>query len=139
MTAIARVVIADDDAMIREAMAALITDEDQLDLVGVAVDADDLVDHVGRLRPDLVVLDGRMPGGGGAAALSQIRARWPSTLVVAMTAYDDDEAREELVGADRYVVKGAGGPSVVDVMLELVGQQQGGGGADRSGPAAPGS
>jgi DNA-binding NarL/FixJ family response regulator len=117
---IARVVIADDDAMVRDALADLIRDEARLDLVGVAADADELVAEIARLKPEIVVLDGRMPGGGGAAALVQIREHWPDTIVVAMSAYDDDKARTELAGADAYVVKGAPGPSILDVLLDLL-------------------
>lgn len=118
-----RVVIADDDDLVRDAMVALIADEERLDLVGVAVDADDLVEQLADREADLVVLDSRMPGGGGAVALHHIRRRWPHTLVVAMTAYDDDLARAELAGADSYVVKGAPGPPIVDVMVELLSQR----------------
>src|SRR5256885_17032949 len=72
-----RVLIADDDREIRAALAGLIATEASLDLVAEAKDADEAVELARRLRPDVALVDVRMPGGGGPRATPAIRSRCP--------------------------------------------------------------
>src|SRR5438309_8240036 len=106
-----RVMLADDDAYVREALAGLIGTESSLDLVGQARDADEAVELARRLHPDVAVLDVRMPGGGGPRAARAIREACPRTQVVALSAHDDREAILEMIraGAVGYLVKGLPG------------------------------
>lgn len=110
-----RVLLADDDPHIREALSELINDEPGLELVGTAADAEEAVELFRVSLPDVVVLDNKMPAGGGAAALAGIKAIRPETHVVVLSAYDDDASRQTLSAAARYVVKG----SAVDLLATI--------------------
>ena len=104
-----RVLIAEDERVIRDALARMVDDEDSLELVAVAADANEAVALAGRERPDVALIDVKMPGGGGVRATREIRRLSPQTRVVALSAYDDrttvlDMVRAGVVG---YLVKGA--------------------------------
>ncbi len=114
-----RVLVADDSQSVREALCQLIADDPDLELVGEAADAETAIDLARTIRPDVVVLDGRMPGGGGAAALAALGAELPEVRVVVLSAYDDAQSRIELAGADRFVSKGER-VDLIDVIREVV-------------------
>jgi DNA-binding NarL/FixJ family response regulator len=106
------VIIADDDELVRKMVGAMIEEDPNLDLVGVAEDADQALDLAAQHNPDVAVLDLNMPGGGGfggAGAAARIKAAYPDMRVLALTASDDLETKMKLanVGADGYIVKGA--------------------------------
>jgi EAL domain-containing protein (putative c-di-GMP-specific phosphodiesterase class I)/DNA-binding NarL/FixJ family response regulator len=104
-----RVLIAEDEEEVRSALADVIRGEASLELVAEAADAAEAADLAERHRPDVALLDVRMPGGGGARAAVHIRERSPRTHVVAFSAYDDRESVREMLGAGAvgYLVKGA--------------------------------
>jgi DNA-binding NarL/FixJ family response regulator len=104
-----RVLIADDDEAIRSAMRELIEHQGDLELAGVAADADEAIELAMRLRPDVAVLDVRMPGGGGPRAAAEIRRLSPSTATLAFSAYQDRTSVLAMLdaGAVGYLVKGA--------------------------------
>jgi two-component system chemotaxis response regulator CheY len=113
-----RVLIADDDAGIRATLAALAGREPTLELVGEAEDADQAIELAERRRPDVVVLDLAMPGGGGARAAQEIRDRLPEARIVALSADDSQGAVYDMTraGAVGYVVKGAPPEEIVRVI-----------------------
>jgi diguanylate cyclase (GGDEF)-like protein len=104
-----RVLIADDDPMIRLTMAALIERQPDFELVGEAENADEAIDLAARRRPDVVLLDVNMPGGGGLRAANDIREANPDVKVVALSADDSAGAQYDMTraGAVGYVVKGS--------------------------------
>ncbi len=104
-----RVLIADDEAAIRSAMRELIDYERGLEVAGVACDADEAIELAVRLRPDVAVLDVRMPGGGGPRAAAEIRRLSPETRAIAFSAYQDRTSVLSMLdaGAVGYLVKGA--------------------------------
>jgi EAL domain-containing protein (putative c-di-GMP-specific phosphodiesterase class I)/CheY-like chemotaxis protein len=112
------VLIADDDPVLRDAMAALIQAEGSMELVGVATDALQVVELAGTLTPDVAVIDVRMPEGGGAAAARGIRQISPSTRIVALSAYEDRTTVLEMLraGAVGYVVKGTSPREIVEAI-----------------------
>jgi two-component system response regulator DesR len=75
-----RVLLADDEQLTREAVAALLDLEGDLEVVAQADDADTAIEAIGRLRPDVAVLDVEMPGGGGLAVVE----RWASEVTCVM-------------------------------------------------------
>jgi DNA-binding NarL/FixJ family response regulator/EAL domain-containing protein (putative c-di-GMP-specific phosphodiesterase class I) len=104
-----RVLIADDDEAIRSAMRELVEHEADFELVGTARDADEAIELAMRLRPDVAVLDVRMPGGGGPRAAAEIRRLSPTTSTLAFSAYQDRTSVLAMLdaGAVGYLVKGA--------------------------------
>src|SRR3990170_2092706 len=114
-----RVVIADDEALVRQALGELIAAESALELAGEAHDAGGVIELAREHRPDVALVDVRMPGGGGPRAAREIKLCSPLTRVVALSAYSDHETVIEMVraGAVGYVVKGAPGREVVDAIL----------------------
>lgn len=111
-----RVLIADDEPMVRDALAQLILEEDSLELVGAAGDADQAIELASVAHPDVALLDVRMPQGGGARAAREIRATEPQTRVLALSAHDDRATVLEMLraGAMGYLVKGARGAEILE-------------------------
>ena len=102
-----RVLIADDDALARALMTAIVERDGELELVASAEDADRAIELAGEHRPDVAVLDWVMPGGGGPAAAREILVRSPETRIVALTASAAGGAGDPLEdGARSALVKG---------------------------------
>jgi EAL domain-containing protein (putative c-di-GMP-specific phosphodiesterase class I)/DNA-binding NarL/FixJ family response regulator len=110
-----RVLLAEDDALVRQALAKLIDGDPSLTLVACAADATDAVALAAREQPDVAVLDVRMPRGGGVAAARGISRRSPETRILALSAQDDRATVLEMLeaGAVGYLVKGSSVDSIV--------------------------
>ena len=99
-----RVVLADDNVLVREGVRALLEASDGLEVVGVASDAPSLMETAGALGPDVVVTDIKMPPNfrlEGIDCAHEIRARHPDTGVVVLSAHDDEEYALALLGRGR--------------------------------------
>lgn len=105
-----RIVLVDDHEIVRLGLITLLEDQPGLQVVGEAGNAADAVQAVATLRPDVVLMDIRMPGDGGIEATRQITARFPETKVVMLTSFADDELvlRAISAGAVGYVLKQVG-------------------------------
>lgn len=103
-----RVMIADDDALARALIEAIVERDTELELVACAEDAEGAIELADEHRPDVAVLDWVMPGGGGPAATREILLRSPETKIVALTASDEREEMSDSIraGAQQAVVKG---------------------------------
>ena len=104
-----RVLIADDDSFMREALAAIIASDSSLDLVAQACDAEQAITLALTHHPDVAILDVKMPFGGGTRATTEIRLKSPRTKILAFSAYGDRSTIIDLVrhGAHGYLVKGS--------------------------------
>ena len=118
-----RVLIAEDDARMRLALREVVAAAAGLELCGVVEDADQAIVLAERLRPQVCVLDVRMPGGGGPRATREIRARSPWTRIVALSGYQDRETVVEMLraGASAYLVKGAAPEELVATIEAVAG------------------
>ena len=94
-------------ARTRRALRALLAVHPGFAMVGEAVDGEEAVTAVERLRPDLVLLDVRMPRLDGIAATARITARWPAVRVVAHSLAVERRDDALAAGADAFVPKGA--------------------------------
>jgi DNA-binding NarL/FixJ family response regulator len=105
-----RIVLVDDHEIVRLGLITLLEDQPGLQVVGEAGNAADAVQVVATLRPDVVLMDIRMPGDGGIEATRQITARFPEIKVVMLTSFADDELvlRAISAGAGGYVLKQVG-------------------------------
>lgn len=111
-----RVLVADDEPALRDALADLLAHEPSLALVGTAADADQAVSLAHREQPDVALVDVSMPAGGGPRAAREIVRTSPRTRVIALSAFEDRATVLEMLraGAVGYLVKGAGGEEIVD-------------------------
>ena len=106
-----RVVLADDQALVRSGLRALLANSDDLHVVGEAADGREAVAVVTRTQPDVVLMDIRMPGMDGIAATRQITAdaRLAEVAIVILTTFDEDDQIFAAIraGASGYLLKDA--------------------------------
>jgi DNA-binding NarL/FixJ family response regulator len=114
-----RVVVADDHPLFREGLRSLIADSAETDLVGLAADGDEAVAVVLARRPDVVVMDLRMPGLNGVDATRKIVAALPDVAVLVLTMVEEDASifAAMRAGARGYVLKGAGPETILRSIL----------------------
>ena len=104
-----RVLLADDHPVVRSGLRALLGTIDGIEVVGEAADGDGAVRETQLLKPDIVLMDVRMPGLDGVEATRRIRAAVPTTAVLVLTMFDDDATVFTALqaGARGYLLKGA--------------------------------
>ncbi len=104
-----RVVVADDHPIVRAGIVALLQDADDVRVVGQASDGDEAVATVLAERPDVVLMDLRMPGCNGDEATARILAREPGIRVLILTTYESDDQILAAIeaGASGYLLKAA--------------------------------
>src|SRR2546430_17486657 len=96
-----RVMIADDEEGICDALSSLLEDDEQISLVGAGRDADQAIAIAAREQPDVALLDVRMPRGGGARAARQNPRDGPSTEIISLYANDDNGGNRAMLPAGR--------------------------------------
>jgi CheY-like chemotaxis protein len=104
-----RVLLADDHRIVRESLRLLLSDEDDIQVVGEAVHGREAVDLALRLEPDVVIMDVSMPLIDGDVATRQIKEHLPKTRVIALSTYTEPETINKMyqAGAEGYVLKTA--------------------------------
>ncbi|MBX7197494.1 MAG: response regulator transcription factor [Sandaracinaceae bacterium] len=104
-----RVLLVDDQALFREGLALLLGTSPELEVVGEAADGRAAAERAATLRPDVVLMDLRMPGTDGVAGTRAIRAVAPDSKVLVLTTFDDDESVFDAIsaGAVGYLLKDA--------------------------------
>jgi len=112
------VLVADDDPEMRAVLADAIASDTALKLVGLARDAREAIAMARVEAPDVVLLDVKMPGGGGGEAAREIHRMAPSTAIVALTAHEDETSVGEMLaaGARSYLVKGASPQEILSAL-----------------------
>ena len=110
-----KVLVADDHALFREGITALLAGYDDLEVVGEAADGKQAVDQVGKLHPDVVLMDIAMPGLGGLEATFEIKKLYPDVKILVLTQYDNREYVYRFLnaGVSGYVLKRAAGTELV--------------------------
>jgi DNA-binding NarL/FixJ family response regulator len=117
-----RVLIADDDPVVRRLVASMIEGEPSLELVGQAHDAEEAVALALEIAPDVALLDWRMPKGGGAQAAREMTGRCPDVALVALTSSGTEEAAVEMLraGVTSFLVKGGSREDLVHTLHRVV-------------------
>ena len=105
-----RILIADDHLVVRQGLQLILSMEDDMEVVGEANNGETAVRLASELQPDVVLMDLRMPGMGGLAAIEQILAQWPDLAIVILTTYNEDDLmlRGLQAGARGFLLKDAG-------------------------------
>jgi DNA-binding NarL/FixJ family response regulator len=117
-----RIVVADDHPVVRGGLVAMLRTIPGLDVVGEASDGDAAVHAVLEYRPDVILMDVRMPGRGGIEATRQIRELVPDCRVLMVTMYDDDATvfTAMQAGAQGYLLKDAEQEDIVRAVHGVV-------------------
>jgi two-component system, NarL family, response regulator LiaR len=137
-----RLLICDDQVVVCEGLRAILSTVPEMNVIGVAYDGEEAVRLVEKLRPDIVLMDLKMPVMNGIQATREVRTRFPQIKVLVLTTYDFDDwvfdsirsgasgyllkdtPRDQLVAAIRGTVDGKSyiDPSVASKLLSKVGQ-----------------
>ena len=118
-----RLVLVDDHEVVRLGLKTLLERHPQFEVVGEAGNARDAVDLVSRIKPDVVLMDIRLPGASGIDACEEITKNNPNSKVIMLTSYAEDEMLFSAIraGASGYVLKQIGGEDLVKA-IESVGR-----------------
>ncbi len=111
-----KVFLLDDHEIVRQGIATLLEDEDDVTVVGEAGGATEALAAVARAKPDVAVLDVRLADGNGVAVCREIRSNHPEVACLMLTSFADDQALVEasMAGAAGYVLKQIRGNDLVD-------------------------
>ena len=104
-----RILLADDHAIVRAGIHALLDSQDDFEVVGEAEDGRKTIDMVQQLQPDVVVMDIAMPDMDGLEATQRIRAEFPEVRILALTMHEDERYFFQAIhaGASGFIIKGA--------------------------------
>lgn len=113
-----RILIAEDHAVVREGTRQILEQEADLEVVAEAADGEEAVRLAGTNKPDVAIIDIAMPKVDGIEATKKIKALYPSTAVLILSAYDDDQFVFSLVeaGAAGYLLKSVRGRQLIDAV-----------------------
>jgi DNA-binding NarL/FixJ family response regulator len=113
-----KVIIADDHVLFREGTRSLIDHEKDMEVVGEASDGEEAINLVTKLHPHVVLMDISMPKVNGIEATRRIKEDFPSTAVLILTAYDNDQYIVALLeaGAAGYLLKNVSGSDLVNAI-----------------------
>jgi DNA-binding NarL/FixJ family response regulator len=117
-----RVLIADDQRVVREGLTLVLGLLPDVEVVGSAGDGDEAIEMAGRLEPDVVLMDLRMPRCDGIEATRRLREQAPAVRVVVLTTYTDDKSVLEALraGARGYLTKDAGGEEISQALRQVL-------------------
>lgn len=116
-----RIVIADDHAVLRSGLKALLNCSPHFEVTGEAGDGLEALKMVEELKPDVLILDLSMPDMNGVDCLKEIRSRHLSCRVLVLTMYDDEEYIKEVMraGADGYVLKKSADTELIEGIIKI--------------------
>ena len=110
-----RIFILDDHELVRTGLKTLLDAEDDMDVIGQAATAQQGLEEIGALLPDVAILDVRLPDGSGIEVCREIRSLYPDVACLMLTSYADDDALFSAImaGAAGYVLKEIGGSDLI--------------------------
>lgn len=116
-----RILLVDDQRLMRDGLRTLFELEPDLEVVGEAEDGERALDVYAQVQPDVVLMDVRMPGMDGVEATRRLLDRWPQARVVILTTFDDDEYVFEglRAGALGYLLKDVSGQELADAVRKV--------------------
>lgn len=121
-----RILIADDHFIVRMGLTALVNMEPDMEVIGEAANGAQAVDIFGKLNPDLVLMDLRMPVKDGIQATAEIRNKFPVARILMLTTYDGDEDIHKALqaGAQGYVLKNSTAEALIPALRAVAAGQQ---------------
>jgi two-component system response regulator DevR len=117
-----RILIVDDHEVVREGLRALLNRKEGLAVVGEAGSVEQAVAEAARTKPDVIIMDVRLPDGSGIEACREIRQAHPETRVIMLTSYADEDAvfASILAGAAGYLLKQTRGNALADAISSVM-------------------
>lgn len=121
-----RVIVVDDQLLLREGIATLLQADPRIQVVGRGSNGQDAIDLAASLHPDVVLVDIRMPVVNGIQAIIEIKQRWPEVRVVILTSYVYDGYVVEalMAGADGYLLKDASPAALISGVIAVAAGEQ---------------
>lgn len=116
-----RVLLVDDQALFREALAILLGIDPGIEVVGEASDGEAALQVAQKLRPDVILMDLRMPGVNGVEGTSRIRKALPNTRVLVLTTFEEDEEVFAAIqaGASGYLLKASPSAKLIEAITTV--------------------
>jgi two-component system, NarL family, response regulator DevR len=116
-----RVFLLDDHEVVRQGLRALVEADGTIEVVGESGSAREATSRIPALRPDVAILDGRLPDGSGVDVCRDVRSVDPTIACLILTSYDDDEAlfNAIMAGAAGYILKQIHGSDLVDAIRRV--------------------
>jgi DNA-binding NarL/FixJ family response regulator len=123
---VVRVVVVDDQQLLREGIATLLRADPRIEVVARGANGQEAIDLAGKFRPDVVLVDIRMPLVDGIQAIREIKARWTDVRVVILTSfvYDGYVVEGMLAGADGYLLKDASPAALISGVIAVAAGEQ---------------
>ena len=117
-----RILVVDDHPILRQALAALLREEPDIEIAGEASDGEMAIVRTRELRPDAILMDVQMPGMDGIQATRAIHGEFPDACIVALSAFEDGDTMTRMrdAGAYSYVVKGDSMDSCLQALRDCV-------------------
>ena len=117
-----RILIADDHAIVRDGVKALLSLADDLEVVGEAAGGQEAIDLAVKLEPDLILMDIAMPGLGGLEATLEVRKRVPRARIIVLSQYGEPEYVRRFLkaGVSGYVLKKAAGAELISAIRAVL-------------------
>lgn len=117
-----RILIADDHAIVRDGVKALLSLADDLEVVGEAAGGQEAIDLAVQLEPDLILMDIAMPGLGGLEATLEVRRRVPRARIIVLSQYGEPEYVRRFLkaGVSGYVLKKAAGAELISAIRAVL-------------------
>jgi DNA-binding NarL/FixJ family response regulator len=117
-----RILIADDHFIVRSGLTALLCTEPDLEVVGQAESGQQALDLYEKLKPDLMLLDLRMPGMGGDEVIVRVKQNYPAAKIIVLTAYSGDEDIHRALGAGArgYLLKSSTGNDLIPAIRAVL-------------------
>jgi len=116
-----KILLVDDHEVVRVGLKTLLSSHDEFDVVAEAATAEEAITRTKEYKPDVVVMDIRLPGRNGIEATREILKDQPKTKVIMLTSFADDDLLFEAIsaGASGYVLKQIGSQELVDALLKV--------------------
>ena len=113
-----KVLIADDQTILAEGIKSVLETDEQLQVLGVASDGFNAIEQMREQKPDVVLMDIRMPNMNGVVATQRIKTEFPDVKVVILTTFDDSDYILNAInnGASGYLLKDIGGSALIDAV-----------------------
>ena len=116
------VLLVDDHALFREGLAALLSTQDGIEIVGEAASGEEALEKARELLPDVILMDILMPGMGGLDATRKIKEEMPHTRIVMLTVSEEEDDLFEAIkaGAEGYLLKTVKSRDLIDMLLGVL-------------------